>query len=406
MLKKISVESKFSLTATLGIVALLIAGFCVMLSFVFVQKEWSKYSDGFQAKKNGLIDIRTQIGYGGPIQNNFNSYLVSGNVNDLERFSGGIDEMVLGMGSYRAIDSLTQVEEFSLKGLMALLGKYRGEAYRAQQLLDTRGMTREARELFVTRNNTRLADISALLSELERVVFTPPAHFTQRINQLMTFIGGVFIALVLLVAVFGFRIMHSIVKPLGNSVQELNKVAAGNLIERVEASSRNEISRMAESVNQAVNRMCSIMSPIDYNSGVPSNIPETMDWISHRVNGSPAETSAHYSQSQMVMVTEEAEEGSEGNSKWKKAKEKAEGIEVPQYESTAFSKTSNGSHFQEVANEVKRLASDTIQATEDIAKEIEAFQKSTRGAIQSVTQITSVMGKVNQKYVQARQNGR
>ena len=403
MLKKISVESKFSLTATLGIVALLIAGFCVMLSFVFVQKEWSKYSDGFQAKKNGLIDIRTQIGYGGPIQNNFNSYLVSGNVNDLERFSGGIDEMVLGMGSYRAIDSLTQVEEFSLKGLMALLGKYRGEAYRAQQLLDTRGMTREARELFVTRNNTRLADISALLSELERVVFTPPAHFTQRINQLMTFIGGVFIALVLLVAVFGFRIMHSIVKPLGNSVQELNKVAAGNLIERVESSSRNEISRMAESVNQAVHRMCSITSPLDYNSGVPSNIPETMDWISHRVNGSPAETSAHYSQSQAhysqsQMVSEEAEEG--------KSKGKAEGIEVPQHEPTAFSQTSNGSHFQEVANEVKKLANDTIQATEDIAKEIEAFQKSTRGAIKSVTQITSVMGKVNQKYVQARQNGR
>lgn len=402
MLKKISVESKFSLTATLGIVALLIAGFCVMLSFIFVQKEWSKYSEGFQAKKNGLVDIRTQIGYGGSIQNNFNSYLVSGNVNDLERFSEGLDEMVLGMGSYRAIDSLTQVEEFSLKGLMALLGKYRSEAYRAQQLLDARGMTREAREIFVTRNNTRLADIGALLSELERVVFTPPAHFTQRINQLMIFIGGVFIALVLLVAVFGFKIMHSIVKPLGNSVQELNKVAAGNLIERVEASSRNEITRMAESVNQAVNRMCSLTSPIDYSSSVPSNIPETMDWISRRVNGSPAETSAHHSQSQMVMVAEEAEEGSEG-----KSKGMADEIEAPQHKSTEFSQTSkNGFHFQEVANEVKKLAHDTIQATEDIAKEIEAFQKSTRGAIKSVTQITSVMGRVNQKYVQARQNGR
>ncbi|MBN4054348.1 methyl-accepting chemotaxis protein [Nitrospira defluvii] len=383
MLKKMGIESKFSLTASLGIVALLIAGSCVMLSFMFVKNEWAGMSQGFQIKKTHLLDMRNQIGHKGSIHNSFANYIVSGKKKDLDGFLEGIDEMVIGMESYRTISSLTQVETFSLKEIMDLLGKYRNEAYRAQQLWGNRNMTRRERQSFTISNTTRLANINSLLSEMDRAVLTHPTHFINRIDQLMAVLGGIFIALVLIVAVFGFRIMRSIVKPLGNSVQELSKVASGNLIERVEASSREEIGRMAESVNQAVSRMYSIMSPLDYNAGVPSNIPETMDWVSRQINTPSAETSATHSK---IHTAEEGE---------------AEEIDATQQASSDVSKTSKkNSHFQEVANEVKSLANDTIQATDDICREIEAIQKSTKGAIRAITQVTSVMGKVNQKYSQ------
>ncbi len=386
MLKKMGVESKFSMTATLGIVALLVAAVCVMLSLKFVKDDWTSTSRESQMKKIQLVEMRSQIGYGGSIHSTFDNYTFSGKEKDLDDFLNGINAMVIAMESYRVVSSLTDVEKISLKAMTDSLEKYRNEAYRAQQLWEKDEMTKSERESFTIRNNTRLVNITSLLSDLDRVGLTQPTNFNNRVDQLMAFMGGIFLALILMVAVFGFKIMRSIVKPLGDSVQKLNKVASGNLIDRVEMSSREEISRMANSVNQAVNRMSSMMSPLDHNAGVPSNIPETLGWISQQANGYSHRTSdPHFPP--MDLGEEEAEEA-----------------DASQEGSTASSQINkDSSHFHEVADDVKKLANDTIQATDDISKEIEAIHQSTKGAIRAITQVTSVIGKVNHKYSKVHQ---
>lgn len=389
MLKKMGVESKFSMTATLGIVALLVAGICVMLILKFVKDDWDSMNSESQMKKIQIVEMRSQIGYGGSIHSNFVNYTFSGKEKDLEAFLNEINKMVIIMESYRVVGSLTEAEKVSLKAMTNSLEKYRNEAYRAQQLWEKEGMTGSEREGFSIRNNTRLVNITSLLRDLDRSGLKQPSAFKNRVGQLMAFMGGIFLALILMVAVFGFKIMRSIVKPLGDSVQKLNKVASGNLIDRVEMSSRDEITQMANSVNQAVNRMCSMMSPLDHKSGVPSNIPETLGWISQQVNGYSHRTSDPHFQ-MMDMEEEESEE--------------AEESDASQEESTASSKSSKGSSpFQEVANEVKKLANDTIQATDDISKEIEEIHQNTKGTIRAITQVTSVIGKVNHRYSKIQQ---
>jgi methyl-accepting chemotaxis protein len=54
-----------------------------------------------------------------------------------------------------------------------------------------------------------------------------------------------------------------------------------------------------------------------------------------------------------------------------------------------------GKGFAVVANEVKELAQQTAQATEDISKRIQAIQNDTTGAVEAIEQISSVIGQIN-----------
>jgi methyl-accepting chemotaxis protein len=54
-----------------------------------------------------------------------------------------------------------------------------------------------------------------------------------------------------------------------------------------------------------------------------------------------------------------------------------------------------GKGFAVVANEVKELAKETAKATEDISRKIEAIQGDTKGAVEAIGQITTVINQLN-----------
>ena len=54
-----------------------------------------------------------------------------------------------------------------------------------------------------------------------------------------------------------------------------------------------------------------------------------------------------------------------------------------------------GKGFAVVANEVKELAKQTAKATEDIGQKIEAIQRDTKGAVQAIAEISTVINQIN-----------
>ncbi len=55
-----------------------------------------------------------------------------------------------------------------------------------------------------------------------------------------------------------------------------------------------------------------------------------------------------------------------------------------------------GKGFAVVANEVKELAKETAKATEDISQKIEAIQADTKGAVKAISEISEVIGRINE----------
>jgi methyl-accepting chemotaxis protein len=48
-----------------------------------------------------------------------------------------------------------------------------------------------------------------------------------------------------------------------------------------------------------------------------------------------------------------------------------------------------------VANEVKELAKQTAQATEDISQKIEAIQSGSKGAVDAIAEVSTIINQVN-----------
>jgi methyl-accepting chemotaxis protein len=54
-----------------------------------------------------------------------------------------------------------------------------------------------------------------------------------------------------------------------------------------------------------------------------------------------------------------------------------------------------GKGFAVVANEVKELAKQTAKATEDISRKIDAIQSESKGAVEAIAQIGTIIGQIN-----------
>ena len=54
-----------------------------------------------------------------------------------------------------------------------------------------------------------------------------------------------------------------------------------------------------------------------------------------------------------------------------------------------------GKGFAVVANEVKELAKQTAQATEDISRKIEAIQTGSQGAVEAIAEVGSIINQIN-----------
>ena len=54
-----------------------------------------------------------------------------------------------------------------------------------------------------------------------------------------------------------------------------------------------------------------------------------------------------------------------------------------------------GKGFAVVANEVKELAKQTAKATEDISRKIDAIQSDSKGAVEAIGQIGTIIGQIN-----------
>ena len=391
MLKNVSVKSRFSLTVSLGIAALVIVGICAMLSFVLLKQGWTSLDKTLQAKQGHLTDMRAQMGYGGGIHS-FKSYLLSGQKGDLDDFRDKPDDMAVSMASYRVVSSLTPVEESSLRMLRELMDKYQRASYRAEQLWDEGIMRRRGLQTALNMVGApRMDDLAPLFSELDQEVLTQSGEFSGRINQVMVFMAGLLLASLVLVTVFGLMMVRSTVGPLEQTVQTLKSSASGNLMERVEASSKDEVGRMTDGLNRAVYRMYSMMAPFKGDTiSVSGDRPETLGWGHQQMNPG-AETSASQAHSPSAAIAEEVSAGTA----------EAYGPLLSEISEVSVSDR-GGAGFAAMADEVKALAKETVRATEDIGREIENIQSSTKGAIQSITHITGVINKVRQKYFQAR----
>jgi methyl-accepting chemotaxis protein len=240
-------------------------------------------------------------------------------------------------------------------------------------------------------------------------------------------------------------IRRAVIKPISGVKNLLQDLADGDLTHRLEVTTQDEVGEMAESLNATIGKISGVIGAIKEESVNVANASEEFSAVSQQISANSEETSAQVSTvsaateevnrnlQTVATATEEMSASIQEIAKnaTEAAKVAAEAMKTAAETNTIVSKLGEssaeigqvikvitsiaqktdllalnatveaaragevGAGFAVVANEVKELAKQTANATEDISKKIEAIQTDAKGAVEAIKTISGIIDQVN-----------
>ncbi|HMD97491.1 MAG TPA: methyl-accepting chemotaxis protein [Terriglobia bacterium] len=273
---------------------------------------------------------------------------------------------------------------------------------------------------------------------------TNEGNISRAATAIIMTVTAVLIGLVLAIGA-GWQLTRSVTRPVNNVVRILDAVAEGDLTQRIEVSSHDELGEMGETLNRTLEKMSGAMQSIGQNSLTLAGSSEELTAVSQQMSSNAEETSAQSSvvsaaaeqvtksletvatatgemTSSIMEIAKNAQEAARvANSAVQTAETtNATVTKLGQASSeigqvikviTSIAQQTNllalnatieaarageaGKGFAVVANEVKELAKETAKATEDITRKIEGIQGDTKGAVEAIAEISRVITQIN-----------
>ena len=266
------------------------------------------------------------------------------------------------------------------------------------------------------------------------------AESTARMIVILTALAALALGTILAIV-----ITRSITRPLGETVVVLEKVAGGDLSQRVAATGHDEVGQMAAALNQTLERMSDTVTGISGGATMLSSASVELSAVSQQLSAAAEETAAQASSvsagaEQVSHNVQSVSSGAEelGSSITEISQNTLAAAQIASqavdYASAASDTVTKlgasseeigtvikvitsiaeqtkllalnatieaarageaGKGFAVVANEVKDLARATARSSDEIARTIETIQGDTAAAVTAIEEITEIIGRIN-----------
>ena len=295
------------------------------------------------------------------------------------------------------------------------------------------------------RNNISDDKIDAIKTELEKDVSTERGDMAGTTSRTAWLTDGVALLGLLLLIGLAVPVARSILRPVRRLGEVIGSLSRGDLTARSGIKTRDEMGRMAEALDSALESIHRSMAAIGSNADVLANSASQLTTVAGKIADA-----AHDTDAQSTSASAEAEEISR-NVQTVAAGSEEMGLSIREISSntseaaqiaavavsesaratetirqlgessaeignvikliTSIAEQTNllalnatieaaragdaGKGFAVVASEVKDLAQETARATEDIGARVTAIQADTGGAVEVISRISEVIAKIN-----------
>jgi len=285
----------------------------------------------------------------------------------------------------------------------------------------------------------------ALADEIEKEdkqLVSDTGRSIQSRTEILVALGG---GILVIVVIIGWFTSRGITAPLSKTVAILNRVAEGDLRERVDIDSEDEAGVMGKALNLSLDKIEAVIRSVAENAQQVASASEEFSAVSQQITSNSEETTAQanvvstatdqVNRNLQTVATGAEEMSSTIQDIAKNATESArvagEAVRTAETTNKTISKLGvssaeigqvikvitsiaqqtnllalnatieaarageAGKGFAVVANEVKELAKQTAKATEDISQKIAAIQSDTKGAVDAIATIGAVINQIS-----------
>jgi methyl-accepting chemotaxis protein len=294
---------------------------------------------------------------------------------------------------------------------------------------------------FLAHRAGSIALAEQIKKENDQLISSTGSSIQSRTEILVAIGGGILV----LVVVIGWFTNRGITAPLHKTVDVLNRVADGDLRERVDIDSEDEAGVMGKALNRSLDKIEEVIRSVAENAQQVASASEEFSAVSQQITSNSEETTAQanvvsgateqVNRNLQTVATGAEEMSSTIQDIAKNATESArvagEAVKTAENTNRTVSKLGvssaeigqvikvitsiaqqtnllalnatieaarageAGKGFAVVANEVKELAKQTAKATEDISQKIAAIQSDTKGAVDAIATIGAVINQIS-----------
>jgi methyl-accepting chemotaxis protein len=306
-------------------------------------------------------------------------------------------------------------------------------------------MKAETLKAYTTTQTVMLDGIKKLSAHARSEAATRSNDIAGSARSTSTLVLALVLILVAAALALGYTLARAIVGSLRRTVDVLDRVADGDLTERLEVTSSDEVGQAGLAVNRMLDRTSAAMRAIGSNAATLASSSEQLSEVSQSLGASAEETSAQSGaassaaeqvSANVQTVATAAEEMSSSireiaGSANEAARVATTAVNVAESTNATVAKLGEssaeigevikvitsiaeqtnllalnatieaarageaGKGFAVVANEVKELAKQTAEATEQIGGKVMAIQGDAANAVSAIAEITTVISQIN-----------
>jgi methyl-accepting chemotaxis protein len=293
--------------------------------------------------------------------------------------------------------------------------------------------------------DAELAGVTTLVDSIQKDAAAQSKDIASSARSTSTLVFALVLILVAAALALGWVLAKAIVGSLRKTVDVLDRVADGDLTQRLEVTSSDEVGQAGLAVNRMLDRTSAAMRAIGSNASTLATSSESLSEVSQSMGASAEETSAQSGaasaaaeqvSANVQTVATAAEEMSSSireiaGSANEAARVATTAVNVAESTNATVAKLGEssaeigevikvitsiaeqtnllalnatieaarageaGKGFAVVANEVKELAKQTAEATEQIGGKVTAIQGDAANAVSAIAEITTVISQIN-----------
>ncbi|MCK4739572.1 MAG: methyl-accepting chemotaxis protein [Deltaproteobacteria bacterium] len=258
---RFTIGKKLGLFVGLGIAALILVGGFAINQNSGIKHDWEEYQSKVAARAIYLSELKSLFGYGGAIHN-FKNFVLRFTDKHAKKAEKKLNEVVLDLDKYSAIEGITSLEDQSLRAIRKTALEYRSAIGVAKKLIAEGKTVREVDSAIKISDGEALSAFAELQNEYDRLTALQTNAFNSAMNRFNVMVGVSILVALILLTILGSFIGRAITTPVNALAGAMDKMAKGDLTQRVHVSSTDEVGDMSTTFNTMCENLTQMITKV------------------------------------------------------------------------------------------------------------------------------------------------